>query len=175
MIADEDLVARLARGESRALDALLVRYELPLARFIHRRTGGRDVDDLYQETWLRVVRASARFLPDKRFSTWLFQIAVNVCRDWWRNRSRAAMPGLQAEPSPRTQGAVDDTVDVHRLLDRLPDEQREVVVLRYLRDMSERDAAEILGCPPGTVKSRLHAALAAMARMVRAPGNTAKK
>lgn len=166
MISDEDLVVRLAGGEPQALDALLERYEQAVARFIFRRTAGRDVEDLYQETWLRVVRFSDRFRADQRFSTWLFQIAVNVCRDWWRARGRLP-EGDPVSPHGRgAESASDAAIDVERLLARLPDEQREVIALRYLQDMSERDAAEVLGCPPGTVKSRLHNGLAALARMV---------
>jgi len=166
MIADEEWMRRLAAGEAHALDALLARYQQPLARFLYRRTGGRDVDDLYQETWLRVVRFSGRFRDDMRFSTWLFQIAVNVCRDWWRSRARSpdgnAVTSVEANPV----AAMDASMDVQSLLDQLPDPQREVVVLRYLRDMSEREAAEVLGCPPGTVKSRLHNALSALSKLV---------
>src|SRR5262249_37925945 len=82
--SDEALVRRLAEGDAQALEALCARWERPLHRFLHPHTGGRDVDDLYQETWLRVVRAAGRFDPARRFSTWLFQIALNLCRDWRR-------------------------------------------------------------------------------------------
>ena len=84
MQTDEALAARLVDGDELALRELLRRYERPLAAFLHRQTGGRDVEDLYQETWLRVVRHAARFDTGRRFSTWLFQIAVNLCRDWHR-------------------------------------------------------------------------------------------
>ena len=86
MRADEELIAAVARGDQQALAELLRRWEAPLHRFIARQTGERDVDDLHQETWMRVVRAAPRFDPGRRFSTWLFQIAVNLCRDWHRRR-----------------------------------------------------------------------------------------
>src|SRR5881396_2744931 len=84
MPTDEELIAAVAGGDGRALETLIGRYERGLFQFIHRHTGGRDVEDLYQETWLRVVRAATRFDPRRRFSTWLFQIALNLCRDWHR-------------------------------------------------------------------------------------------
>jgi RNA polymerase sigma-70 factor (ECF subfamily) len=166
MATDEDLVVRLARGDETVLQELLQRYERPLSNFIYRHTSGRDVEDLYQETWWRVVRQSARFDPTRRFSTWLFQIAVNLCRDWHRR----APP--EAQPLPDEMAAHDDraraeaAVDAAALLAELPEPQREVIVLRYYHDFSEEQAAEILGCPKGTVKSRLHHALARLSARV---------
>ena len=84
MATDEALVVDLATGSEPALRELLQRYERPLSNFIYRHTDGRDVEDLFQETWLRVVRHASRFDRSKRFSTWLFQIAINLCRDWHR-------------------------------------------------------------------------------------------
>src|SRR2546428_726643 len=84
MATDEELIAAVASGDGRRLEELCRRWERPLYQLIARHTGGRDVEDLYQETWLRVVRAARRFDPGRRFSTWLFQIAVNLCRDWRR-------------------------------------------------------------------------------------------
>src|SRR3989442_7138780 len=84
MATDEELIGAVADGDGRALEQLCRRYERGLHQFIFRHTGGRDVDDLYQETWLRVVRAAGRFDRRRRVSTWLFQIAVHLCRDWHR-------------------------------------------------------------------------------------------
>src|SRR5574342_1427852 len=84
MATDEELMAAVAGGDDAALAELLGRWHRPLFQFIDRQTNGRDVEDLYQETWLRVVRAAGRFDPRRRFSTWLFQIALNLCRDWHR-------------------------------------------------------------------------------------------
>src|SRR3989304_10615990 len=94
MGTDEELVGRLADGDEAALAELLRRYQRPLSHFLHRHLGGRDVEDLYQETWLRVFRHAARFDPAKRFSTWLFQIAINLCRDWHRRPRPDPVPQL---------------------------------------------------------------------------------
>jgi len=166
MQTDEALAARLADGDEIALRELLRRYERPLAAFLHRQTGGRDVEDLYQETWLRVVRHAQRFDPGRRFSTWFFQIAVNLCRDWHRRPP----PEVQARADEPAAGLerTDAAIDAARLLAQLPAAQREVVVLRYYQDLSEADVATILDIPLGTVKSRLHQAIARLASLVAA-------
>jgi RNA polymerase sigma-70 factor (ECF subfamily) len=169
---DEALMAAVAAGDTAALEELCRRYERPLYHFLHRHTLGRDVDDLYQETWLRVVRAAGRFDAGRRFSTWVFQIAVNLCRDW-RRRQRP-VPTDPAALDVSRAGSEDATrtearVDVQRLLGALPDAQRSVVVLRYYHGFSEADVAEILDCPRGTVKSRLHGAMARLAALARPP------
>jgi RNA polymerase sigma-70 factor, ECF subfamily len=165
MPSDEELIGAVASGDERALETLCGRYQRPLYAFIARHTGGRDVEDLYQETWLRVARAAPRFDRARRFSTWLFQIAVNLCRDWHRRPPLEAVEPGEGErlagghdPSAR----LDAGLDADRLLARLPEPQRSVVILRYYHGLGEAETAEILGCPEGTVKSRLHNALARM-------------
>src|SRR6185503_14881254 len=88
MASDEELVGLVGSGDEAAVRELLRRYERPLSNFIYRHTAGQDVEDLFQETWVRVVRQARRFNPALRFSTWLFQIAINLCRDWHRRRRR---------------------------------------------------------------------------------------
>jgi len=164
----------VATGDPEALRELCERYERPLHRFLHRAAYGRDTDDLYQETWLRVVRAARRFDPTRRFSTWLFQIALNLARDLHRRAEAVPLSpqALDAASADRATGndAADAALDVRRLLGALSESQREVVLLRVLQDVSEEDAAEILGCPRGTVKSRLHHALARLATLARPGG-----
>jgi RNA polymerase sigma factor (sigma-70 family) len=155
--ADEALVRRLAEGDARALELLTARWEQPLHRFLHRHTGGRDVDDLHQETWLRVVRAAGRFDPTRRFSTWLFQIALNLCRDWHRRPPPDPVDPhdiVLTSPAPSDAG-----LDARALLAALPEGQRSAVILRYYHDLDEDEVAKILDVPRGTVKSRLHHAM----------------
>ena len=90
---------RVQGGDDRALSERLERYRAPLFGFLARRLGdAASAEDLFQETWLRVVRARARFDPQRRFSTWLFQIANNLCRDRFRRSGteRRARPGPPA-------------------------------------------------------------------------------
>lgn len=159
--SDEDLMEAAQRGDEDALSALITRYRKPLYGFLWRRLDG-DVDDLFQETWLRVVRSRHRFSPQRRFSTWLFQIANNLCRD--RARRRAAEYRRRenfGQTAPKhaipPSGA---GLDARKLLSRLSDAHREALVSRYYQGHSEAETAKLLGIPRGTVKSRLHAALA---------------
>ncbi|MGH7895588.1 MAG: RNA polymerase sigma factor [Candidatus Binatia bacterium] len=172
MATDEDLIGAVATGDGRALDELCRRYERPLYQFLFRHTGGRDAEDLYQETWLRIVRAADRFDPARRFSTWLFQIALNLCRDWRRRPPPEAVdPGTIDAPAtgPGTADATEAALDASRLLAALPEAQRSAVILRYYHDLSEEEVAEILGCPRGTVKSRLHYAMDRLLELAREP------
>lgn len=163
-MSDEQLVARVASGDENALRELLRLYQRPLSAFLYRHTGGREVEDLYQETWLRVVKHAGKFDGSKRFSTWLFQIAVNLCRDWHRRRSLLEPSGRPSEPGSADVNHVETTLDAEALLARLPENQREVVILRFFHDMSEQEMSVVLDCPRGTVKSRLHNALTRMAQ-----------
>jgi RNA polymerase sigma-70 factor (ECF subfamily) len=174
MASDEELFGAVARGDGDALAELCRRYERPLFQFLHRHTGGHirelDVEDLYQETWLRALRAAARFDPSRRFSTWLFQIAVNLCRDQWRRAAPVPVDADTPEPpahGPGTAPVTEASIDVRRLLAVLPEAQRSAVLLRYYHDLSEEEVAVILGCPRGTVKSRLHQAMARLLALAR--------
>lgn len=158
--ADEDLMRAVARGEAAAFETLCRRWERPLHRFLVRQSGTADADDLFQETWLRVARAAGSFDPSRRFSTWLFQIALNLCRD--RARRAGAEPVDPATLDATGAAPAADPaarLDARRLLAALPDAQRAAVVLRYWHDLSEDDVATILDIPRGTVKSRLHQAM----------------
>ena len=165
---DEELMVRVARGDGAALATLVGRWQEPLHRLLWRQTGGRDADDLFQETWLRVVRAADRFDPSRRFSTWLFQIALNLARDWQRRRPPEPVDPTTIETAaPDGAAARDAALDAQRLLAALPDGQRLVVALRVQEDLDEGEVARILGIPRGTVKSRLHQAMRTLAARVR--------
>lgn len=160
----------VARGDADALRELTGRWRRPLYGFLHRAAGGRETDDLYQETWLRVVRGARGFDARQRFSTWLFQIGLNLSRDLQRRRipEPATAEALEQGAEIVQQGdARDAALDVQRLLAALPDAQREVVVLRVLEDVPEDDVARIVGVPRGTVKSRLHHGLARLAEIAK--------
>src|SRR5262249_13197750 len=157
--SDEILVTRVARGDARALETLCQRWERPLYAFLGRQTGGRDIDDLFQDTWLRVVRGAPRFDPSRRFSTWLFQIAINRCRDWRRRPPPTPRDPADLPSAPPPPDGTDARLDVERLLAGLPDGQRSAVILRYWHDCDEDEVARILRIPRGTVKSRLHHAM----------------
>jgi RNA polymerase sigma-70 factor (ECF subfamily) len=175
MEADETLMVRVQRGDGRALEALVGRYERRLFGFLARRGEHGRAEDLFQETWLRVVRGRTGFDPGRRFSTWLYQIANNLCRDLARRRAVETRELLTLHDSASAgsrSGAppADVHLDVRRRLLALPERLREVLVLRYFEGLAESEIAAVVGVPPGTVKSRLHAALRAL-RGQEAPGD----
>jgi RNA polymerase sigma-70 factor (ECF subfamily) len=159
-------MARVQRGDANAFELLLQRYRQRLFAFLSRRTPAQP-EDLFQETWLRVVRARASFDPARRFSTWLFQIANNLCRDGARRSALEAREQTQLKSdgaafAGASCASLDTKLEVQQQLARLPERLREVLVLRYFEDLGEREIAEVVGVPPGTVKSRLHAAVRAL-------------
>ena len=176
--SDEDLMVQVQAGSDDALATLMGRWRSPLYGFLARRVGDAS-DDIFQETWIRVVRARDRFDPKRRFSTWLFQIANNLCRDRWRrlsSRGRAleafTRESLATRPAPAEPEVRERDVMRDRVLS-LPERQREVLILRYYEDMSEAEIAETLEIPRGTVKSRLHTAVKALRAKLEDEGSIA--
>ena len=166
MESDESLMCRLRTGDESALSELFRRYRPRLYGFLLRRVGD-GADDVFQDTWLRVVRAADRFDPRRRFSTWLFQIANNLCRDWGRRhavRSRARQELMEQGRNPARDAAPgpDLRLEMAQRIARLPERLQEVLLLRYYQQMTEREIAEVAGIPTGTVKSRLHSAVRAL-------------
>lgn len=166
------------------LELLMVRYEKDLFFFLLRFVNDRAAaDDLFQETFLQVHKSAATFDIEKRFKPWLFTIGANKARDHLRrNKRHRALPldarvgGAGADgasfvdlmeadlPDP---GRVAEDGEVAALVREvvagLPDHLREVLVLAYFQKLAYKEIAGMLGIPLGTVKSRLHAAVASFA------------
>lgn len=170
-------MVRVQAGDPQALSALIDRWRGPLYAFLWRRAGD-GADDLFQESWIRVARARDRFDRTRRFSTWLFQIANNLCRDRWRrlDARRRALDSFHQETLAGGRDMVEPSLPADtklaRRLETLPERLREVLVLRYYQDQSEAEIAEILGIPRGTVKSRLHAAVRAARELLKEDGTS---
>jgi RNA polymerase sigma-70 factor (ECF subfamily) len=172
--SDEALVVALRDGDTASLGELVRRWERPLFRFVFRLLPSPDdAQEVCQETFLRILRRSDRFRDTGRFSTWMYQIALNLCRDRRRKRRRWSAVvvdgGLDSDRPPagalgRTaEGAPDEVAArreiqrrVRRALRRIPAEQREVLVLKEFEGLRFREIAEIVGCPESTVKSRMY-------------------
>lgn len=141
-----------------ALEEIVRQYQRRVYAVIYRMTGAHaDVDDLCQETFLQVFRSLPRFRPGSNFDALVYRIAMNVSVDYLRRRSRErsarpAPPPASASPDREAQEAV------RRALDRLPPEQRQVVVLRMFEGLSHEKIAEVLDAPAATVRWRLFAA-----------------
>jgi RNA polymerase sigma-70 factor (ECF subfamily) len=169
---DEELLREVQAGDTDSLGVLVTRWERPLFRFVYRLMPRRDdARDICQETFLRILKKSHRFKKGSRFSTWMYQIAINLCLDQARKAKRwnlviADTPSLPDRPAgphapesadpARTAERREMAAVVLRALDRLPVEQREVVVLKEFEGLKFREIAEILGCPESTVKSRMY-------------------
>jgi RNA polymerase sigma-70 factor (ECF subfamily) len=165
--SDEELMAQLQSGDERALAQLMQRYQGPLYGFLSRRVGSA-ADDIFQETWIRIVRARERFDTERRFAAWLYQIANNLCRDRYRrvDAMRRAVDSFRIEDEtlrePVEAPAAGDGDSMRARVLSLPDRLREVLVLRYYEDMGEEEMSRVLRVPRGTIKSRLHAAVKAL-------------
>jgi RNA polymerase sigma-70 factor (ECF subfamily) len=158
---DADLMRRWRRGDAAAFAAIVDRWQQPVARFLLRVVGRSDrVPDLCQEVFLRVLRAPYR--ESGQFSTWLFQIAINVARDAVRRGRHAPGP----LPDVERDGPTDEKCERRELaravacaVAELPPPQREVLALRHDEGMSFEEMARVLGTPASTLKSRFATAL----------------
>lgn len=169
-VNDAYLVGSIANGDADAVRPLIERYKKPLAALLQRALGSSpDVDDVFQETWIRVVRSAHRYDPEQRFSAWLFAIAWNLVKGRWSRRvahdddvDLAAMASRDRSPEERVVEA-NRAERVREMVARLPERLAQAVLLRYFEELSEKDVAERLGIPVGTVKSRLHHGLRRLA------------
>ncbi len=177
--ADDDLVTKARRGDVAAFGDLVARHQDALFNGICRMVGQReDAEDLAQEVFLKAYRHIARFEGRSSFYTWLYSIAINVVISHRRKlgaRRRKSTVSLDARDGDRSFDVADDaaTPDVasqhHELGDRieqaiaqLDDEHRTIVVLRDIEGFDYEHIGKLLGCPQGTVKSRLHRARLAL-------------
>jgi RNA polymerase sigma-70 factor (ECF subfamily) len=184
-IDDGALVSAYLRGQARAFDVLVERYQNRLLNFIYRTVGDRErSEDLVQEAFIRVHRHLARFDGEKKFSTWIYTIASNLAKNELRNRSRNPLvlfqtmtQGWEDEERPLefedTSMAPDELFrkrhvreQVEAAVAQLPEHHREVFVLRELEGRSYEEIADITQCNLGTVKSRLNRARASFAEII---------
>jgi RNA polymerase sigma-70 factor (ECF subfamily) len=176
--ADETLMQRFNRGDSRALGVLYDRHAGRLKAFAIRQGAARP-DDIVQEAFLRVVRTGSSFKGDSRFKTWLYSITRNLCIDAARRGRFRDMPSLDQPLRVDGERTLGDTIrhsapasDASRAtadgefrrafdsaLGALPAEQREVFVLREFSGLRFAEIAEVVGCNENTVKSRMRYAL----------------
>lgn len=172
-LSDELLFERYQEGDDQAFTHLVERYEPQIKGFLFKRLKDEErVQDLTQDTFLRVHRARARYDSDRKFSTWIYTIASNLLKNEYRNRSRrreTAFSDLRAEgTAPRPVEFESDAVDPERFayrgelreaiddaIERLEDHHRIPFVMREVEDRTYEEISEAIGVPVGTVKSRL--------------------
>ena len=175
--SDEDLMLSCRDGDQGAFEMLYRRYEKPIFSFIYRMVlSAADAEDLCQETFLKVYRAKKKYQKTAKFKTWLFHIALNLCRDRIRRmkfrshlslnspvfsqdsneiRKQQSLCDFSSDPTKRAQTAEMKTL-VQQAFTKLPQQQRTVVILRQYHDLKFSEIAEIMNCPLGTAKSLNH-------------------
>ncbi len=186
-----EVIAGAKRGDAGAFDTLVDEYGGRVYGFVFRLTGSRhDAEDLVQEVFLRLVRTIARYEHDGRFEAWIFRIAANLVRDRVRKVRRTPTQesgdrdwsGGEGESSTRFGDTPSDTPasdaslshreDVERLneaMARLPDGEREVILLRHFSQLSFKEIAELMQTPLGTALARAHRGLARLREMMTGP------
>jgi RNA polymerase sigma-70 factor (ECF subfamily) len=167
---DEALMLAYGRGEALAFEQLYARHRGGLFRYLQRHLREQALaEECFQDVWQRVIQARTRWRPEARFSTWLYQIAHNRLLDHWRaakHRPRAPEDGderitrIADHATPDHElSAFEQRRGLQLALEDLPDEQREVVLLRLDRELSLEEIGEITGVGRETVKSRLRYAI----------------
>jgi RNA polymerase sigma-70 factor, ECF subfamily len=181
---DEELVGQLAAGDAAAFNVIFDRYHKPIYNFIKKQVLEREnVEDLAQEVFMRVFKSARNFDTTKKFSSWVYKIALNeVKRHWKRSGSRQTFSlnvpvGEEGGDSERGDFIEDQRVapaaaaeqdlfsrDLKTLIDRLPEKQKTVVLLKVYNELTFEEIAEICECPLSTVLSRMRYAVSKLRR-----------
>jgi RNA polymerase sigma-70 factor (ECF subfamily) len=178
---DHELLARYHQGDAGAMDLLVDRHAGTVYAFVYRfLPDPSQAEDLTQEVWLKVIRYVGGFEGRARFTTWLFRVARNVCLDHLRSQKRRArvpredgdpfaLDEIQAKGAPPPEHASNRELaaQVAEAVAHLPDNQREVFVLREEAQLTFREIALALDLPRDTVKSRMRYALGHIRRFLR--------
>jgi RNA polymerase sigma-70 factor (ECF subfamily) len=179
-LADDDasLMLAYADGDAAAFRLLYARHRTTVYGFLMRSVKDRNTaDELFQETWSRVIAARSRYRAEAKFTTWLLQIAHHLAVDSFRRRrpqagaeETLAVFEAQAIPEHEQPEQMWSTFERHRRMQRaiesLPDEQRTAFVLRMENELSVEDIASVTGVGRETAKSRLRYAMARMRELL---------
>ena len=178
---DEELVARSKTGDTESFNQLVKRWERPIFALAYRTLGREeDARDVTQETFLRAFRALSGFKGDAKFSSWLYRIALNLCRDWMRKDRRApvvAMPeGVEFEDLNAERGPTETVEDlaaraelsreVAKAMSHLPSEQRQAIILKEYHGLTFQEIADLMQCPLSTVKTRVYQGLSTLRKQL---------
>ena len=182
---DEELVARSMGGDLDSFNQLVLRWERPIYSLAYRVIGREeDARDVAQETFLRAFRALGGFKGQAKFSSWLYRITLNLCRDWIRRERRAPVAQapegidlieLAAEAEPVE--TIEDLVArrqlgraVAKAMAMLPEDQRTAIVLKEYHGLTFQEIADLLDCPLSTVKTRLYQGLTVLRKQLTQAG-----
>jgi RNA polymerase sigma-70 factor (ECF subfamily) len=182
---DEELVARSMGGDLDSFNQLVLRWERPIYALASRVIGREeDARDVAQETFLRAFRALKGFKGQAKFSSWLYRITLNLCRDWMRRERRTPVSQapegvdiieMAGEATPSE--SIEDLVSRHELgravgkaMALLPEEQRTAIILKEYHGLTFQEIADLLDCPLSTVKTRLYQGLSVLRKHLREAG-----
>jgi RNA polymerase sigma-70 factor (ECF subfamily) len=185
-VTDEELVAPNAAGDTDSFNQLVLRWERPIYALAYREIGREDdARDVCQEAFLRAFRALPGFKGQAKFSSWLYRITVNLCRDWMRRQRRAPfvqvpegsdvsdLAAAVASPSESIEdviGRKDLGRHVAKAMQTLSEDQRSAILLKEYHDLTFQEIAELQGCPLSTVKTRLYQGLTMLRRELERSG-----
>ena len=183
-LTDEQLVCEYANGNNEAFDTLLIRYKQRLFSYIFQMVRDRDLaDDIFQETFIKAITTirQGRYSDMGKFSAWLYRIARNLAVDSFRaEKGENVVSADDADYDVLNRRELaEDTIedvmvdlqieeDLRRLVDRLPDVQRQVLEMRYYQDLSFKEIAEITGVSINTALGRMRYAILNLRRMAKA-------
>ena len=182
---DEELVARSRGGDLDSFNQLVVRWERPIYALAYRVIGREeDARDVAQETFLRAFRALGGFKGQAKFSSWLYRITLNLCRDWMRRERRTPVSQapegidiieLAGEGEPAE--SIEDVVTrkqlgraVEKAMAMLPEDQRTAIIMKEYHGLTFQEIADLLDCPLSTVKTRLYQGLSVLRRQLHDDG-----
>ena len=176
-ITDAQLIKMYLNGKDQAFEKLYKRYEKPLYGFIFKFVGNRAItDDLFQQTWFKIIKALPHYQERGRFSSWMFGIANNCCIDHVRRKDVALKDNSAGSEKMETlpnEGIAPDTQMINdekkawlaQSISKLPADQRQVVLLRLHAEMPFKQIAEQLHCSLNTVLGRMHYAVKNLRKM----------
>lgn len=182
---DAALVARVQRGDKRAFDLLVLKYQRKIMRLLSRMIREpSEIEDVAQEAFIKAYRALPQFRGESAFYTWLYRIAINTARNWQASNSRRPQASSVVETEDgETFNEIDNLTDistpesvlasrqiaetVNAAMQSLPEDLRTAILLREIEGMSYEDIAQSMGCPIGTVRSRIFRAREAIAAQLK--------
>jgi len=167
-LIDQVLLLRCQIGDRDAFAKLIERYQKPLRYFIGHLLGDAQItEDIFQETWLTVIRRVHSLKHADAFAPWLYRIARNKVYDQLRRKNVLSKLDENITIKNNTESvafSAEDAEKIHKCLEKLRPEHKEVLMLRFLEQMSYEQIARVVNCSLGTVKSRIHYAKLALKR-----------
>lgn len=176
MISDQLLAERMAQGDQEAFELLVTRYHGLLLSYVTSQLNDRNkAEDIVQETFIRLIRHLRRHGAMEQLRPWLYKVALNLCRDYWRSaayrsESVGAVELMEgADISPQAEELIERQETAQQLAESLawlPEVQQEVVRMRFFHELKLQEIAELLELPLSSVKSHLYGALRKLKRVL---------